>query len=369
MKKILTSAFYIEQMSYTIQIRQNVLLAPFTTLKIGGNARFFVSAENEDQVIEAFNFAKENSFELFILGGGSNILISDKGFDGLVLQIAIKGISTDTESSGKTNITAGAGEDWDAFVRFCVEKNFQGIECLSGIPGLVGGTPVQNVGAYGQEVSETIVSVRCFDRKTFGIVEMNNTECKFAYRKSIFNTTDLERFIVLSVKYALNVAENPKIVYADLQKHFDEKNPTLKETREAVLAIRASKSMVIDENDVNSRSAGSFFKNPVVSKEIFEKVVEKARNLKIIQENQNLPFYKAGGENVKIPAAWLIENSGFQKGFTKGNAGLSTRHTLAIINRENATAADILDLMNEIQNTVKRNFGILLIPEPVFVGF
>ncbi len=356
-------------MSYTIQIRQNVSLAPYTSLKIGGNARFFVRAENEEQVIEAFDFARENSFELFILGGGSNILVSDKGFDGLVLQIAIKGISTDGENSEKTQITAGAGEDWDEFARICVEKDLQGIECLSGIPGLVGGTPVQNVGAYGQEVAETIVSVRCFDRKTLGIVEMNNSECKFSYRKSIFNTTDMERFIVLSVKFALNVAVSAKIVYADLQKHFDEKTPTLKETREAVLAIRAAKSMVIDESDINSRSAGSFFKNPVVSKEIFEKVEEKARNLQLIKENQNLPFYKADGENVKMPAAWLIENSGFHKGFTKGNAGLSTKHTLAIINRKNATAADILDLKNEIQNTVNRNFGILLIPEPVFVGF
>ncbi len=355
-------------MTYIIKIQENIALAPFTTLKIGGNARFFVRAENEAEALEAFNFARENSFSLFILGGGSNILVSDKGFDGLVLQIAIKGISTSGENSEKVHIAAGAGEDWDEFVNFCVEKNFQGIECLSGIPGFVGGTPVQNVGAYGQEVSETIVSVRCLDRKTGEIFEMSNSECKFSYRKSIFNTTALERFVVLKVEYALNVAQNPKIIYSDLQKYFNEKTPTLKETREAVLAIRAAKSMVIDENDVNSKSVGSFFKNPIVSKEVFCQVEEISRKLKIIEENQTLPFYKID-ENIKIPAAWLIENSGFHKGFKKGNAGLSTNHALAIINYSNATAAEILDLKNEIQNRVKSQFGILLMPEPVFVGF
>jgi UDP-N-acetylmuramate dehydrogenase len=352
-----------------INIEENVSLAPMTTLKIGGNARFFVRAETEEQVIEAFKFAKRNSFELFILGGGSNILISDKGFDGLVLQIALKGISLGNENSTKINITVGAGEDWDKFVEFCVEKNFQGIECLSGIPGFVGGTPVQNVGAYGQEVSETIISVRCLDRKSGEIIELSNTECKFAYRTSIFNTTDKERFIVLAVKYALNVAGNSKIVYADLQKHFGEKIPTLNEMRQTVLAIRAAKSMVIDENDSNSRSAGSFFKNPIVSSEIFKTVEEKAKQLKLIEENENLPNYPVDGENVKIPAAWLIENSGFYKGYTRGNAGLSTNHALAITNRTNATAAEILGLKNEIQNKVNENFGIFLTPEPIFVGF
>ncbi len=352
-----------------IHIQENVPLAPFTTLKIGGNARFFVCAENEQQVIEAFNFAKENSFELFILGGGSNVLISDKGFDGLVLQIALKGILLQNENSQTVDITAGAGEDWDKFVEFCVEKNFQGIECLSGIPGFVGGTPVQNVGAYGQEVSETIVSVRCFDRRSEEVFEMSNSECKFAYRTSIFNSTDKERFIVLAVKYTLHVAANPKIVYADLQKHFDEKIPTLKETREAVLAIRSAKSMIIDENDVNSRSAGSFFKNPIVSMETLEKVEEKARDLKIIEKEKNIPFYKVDEKNVKIPAAWLIENSGFYKGFAKETVGLSTKHTLAIVNLGNATAADVLNLKSEVQIKVNEQFGILLLPEPIFVGF
>ncbi len=356
-------------MSNKINIQENVSLAPLTTLKIGGNARFFVRAENEEQVIEAFKFAKRNSFELFILGGGSNILISDKGFDGLVLQIAIKGIFLENESSEKITVTAGAGEDWDKFVEFCIEKNLQGIECLSGIPGFVGGTPVQNVGAYGQEVSETIVSVRCLDRKTGEIIELSNTECKFAYRTSIFNTTDKERFIVLAVKYDLYVDGNPKIAYPDLQKSFAEKIPTLKEIRETVLAIRSEKSMVINENDLNSRSAGSFFKNPIVSTKVFQTVEEKARTLKLIEENEKLPNYPVDGENVKIPAAWLIENSGFYKGYTRGNAGLSTNHALAITNRQNATAAEILGLKNEIQNKVNQNFGIFLTPEPIFVGF
>ena len=344
----------------SFEILEKFPLAELTTFKIGGKARFFARATDENEVVKALEFAEENNLQVFIIGGGSNVLIADEGFDGLVLQIAIAGVSTFAEKDGTIFVTAGAGEDWDEFVEFCVEKKLQGVECLSGIPGFVGGTPVQNVGAYGQEVSETIVSVRVYDRATEEIKELINANCGFSYRKSIFNSSQKNRYIVLAVTYALRFGGEPKIVYKDLQNYFAGEKPTLKETRKAVCEIRAAKAMLVRQGGADSNSAGSFFKNPVVS-------VTKIAEIKKIAEN--IPFYKVDDENVKIPAAWLIENSGFQKGYVKGNAGLSTKHTLALTNRGNATAAEITDLMREIQTKVKEKFDIDLKPEPVFVGF
>lgn len=337
-----------------MKIEENVPLAPLTTLGIGGAARFFVRAETEEDVLSALGFALENSLGVFVLGGGSNVLVSDDGFDGLVLQIALKGIIPNTES-----LTVSAGEDWDAFVEHCVDNNLAGVECLSGIPGFVGGTPVQNVGAYGQEVSETIVSVRCIDRTRNDVVELSNADCAFTYRTSIFNSTERERYIVLSVTYKLTVGGEPKVAYKDLLKFFDGKKPSLAEVRDAVLDIRREKSMVIDARDPNSRSAGSFFKNPVV---------EVSKLEEIRQSHENVPYF-AFGDKVKIPAAWLIENAGFHKGYKLGNAGISTNHTLALINREQATAAEIIALKGKIQTDVAARFGIEIVPEPVFVGF
>jgi UDP-N-acetylmuramate dehydrogenase len=240
-------------------IQENVSLAPFTTLKIGGPARYYVRAGSEEEVISAVRLATAESLPLFVLGGGSNILVSDNGFDGLVLHITLAGIS---RKSGA--LVAAAGEDWDAFVAYCVKNDLAGVECLSGIPGFVGGTPVQNVGAYGQEVSESIVSVRCFDRQTKQIVELSNPECGFEYRKSIFNSAARDRYIVLSVAFALRPGGRPKVAYKDLQERFPNHQPSLAEVRTAVLDIRSTKSMVIDPSDPNSRSTGSFFKNPIV---------------------------------------------------------------------------------------------------------
>lgn len=346
-------------------VQENISLAPFTTLKIGGKARFFVSAQNESEVLEALEFAAESGCEIFVLGGGSNVLISDEGFDGLVLQINLKGIKTSAGKDGKILVMAQAGEDWDDFVGFCVEQNLQGIECLSGIPGFVGGTPIQNVGAYGQEVSETVFSVRVFDRQTKEFLEMTNAGCDFAYRKSIFNTSQKNRFIVLAVTYALVPNGEPKIVYKDLLNFFGDKKPTLRETREAVRHIRAEKAMLVRQGGADSNSVGSFFKNPVVSKEVFNKISTIAGK----SNYGPVPAFPLDDHNVKIPAAWLIEQAGFQKGFTKGNAGLSTRHTLALTNRGNATAKEILALKEEIQTAVKNQFQIELEVEPVFVGF
>jgi UDP-N-acetylmuramate dehydrogenase len=336
-------------------IQENISLAPLTTLEVGGPARYFVGAQTENDVIEAFEFAISKDLPVFVLGGGSNVVISDKGFDGLVIQIDLRGISIDGET-----VTIAAGENWDALVAHCVRKNLAGVECLSGIPGTVGGTPIQNVGAYGQEVSETLLSVRCYDRANNFVVELSNGDCGFGYRTSIFNTIDRDRFVVLSVTYRLRSKGQPKISYKDLLDHFVGREPSLAEVREAVLAIRRSKSMAIDPRDENRRSAGSFFKNPMVDKAKYDEIAEGFA--------MAVPYFPASDGLLKIPAAWLIERSGFHKGYEVGKVGISTNHTLAIVNRGGASAADIILLKTRIQNAVLEKFGIDLTPEPIFIG-
>lgn len=343
-----------------LQILENVELSSYTTLNIGGNARYLVRAETEHQIASAVKFADENGLRIFVLGGGSNVLISDAGFDGLVVQIALTGISKPVLQTGDTKlISVGAGEDWDRFVAYCVEENFAGVECLSGIPGLVGGTPIQNVGAYGQEVADTIKVVRCFDRKARKLVTLSNANCGFSYRSSIFNSTHRERYIILSVTFTLRPNGEAKITYKDLLELFKGRSPSLARVREAVLNIRRKKSMVIDPEDANSKSVGSFFKNPFVTGE----------KLNAIKSSMGqVPHFEFGGM-FKIPAAWLIEKAGFKKGYSLGNAGISSNHTLALINRGGASAIEIIVLKERIQEAVGAKFGIDLQPEPVFVGF
>lgn len=348
-------------MSALYRIKENVPLAGFTTLGVGGPARYFLSALDEDDIRAAFRFAKERGLDTFVLGGGSNLVVSDAGFDGLVVKIDLGGFSfVEPDESGDVIAEAAAGEDWDEFVAECVGRELAGVECMSGIPGSVGGTPVQNVGAYGQEVSETIVAVRCFDRKTERFIELDNAECGFSYRRSIFNTSEKGRYVVTKVTFRLAVGGEPKVMYRDLKDHFGERLPGLGEVREAVLAIRRRKSMVIDAADPNSRSAGSFFKNPVVAAEVYRAIADA--------EAVEVPSFPAGEGLVKIPAAWLIERAGFAKGYRLGEAGISANHSLAIVNLGRAKAADIFALMNEVCVAVKGRFGIELVPEPVFLG-
>jgi len=351
-------------------IRENIALAPFTTLGIGGPARYFAEVRTEHTLLEALSFAESHTLRVFILGGGSNILVADEGFAGLVLRIAIGGISSLSEH-GKVIVTAGAGEDWDGLVSHCVERGLAGIECLSGIPGLIGGTPVQNVGAYGQEVSETIVAVRAYDRQTKCIIELNNAECGFSYRASIFNTSVRDRYIVLAVSYALTPSGQPTLRYADVQKFFAGRSsaPSLAEVREAVRMIRARKAMLLVPGDPDCQSAGSFFKNPIVSAEAFARIEGAARAHGVIKADEQVPRYHAPGDQVKVSAAWLIERAGFHKGYERGRVGLSSKHTLAIVNRGGATAHEVIGLMREIQARVEERFGVALVPEPVFVGF
>jgi UDP-N-acetylmuramate dehydrogenase len=342
-------------------IKENVALAPLTTFRIGGPARYFIEAATEEAIVESVRFAKDRQLPVFILGGGSNLLVADAGFPGLVIKVAVTGIERNRDGE-KTIVRAGAGEDWDRFVASCVEDDLAGIECLSGIPGLVGGTPVQNVGAYGQEVSEVLVSVRAYDRKADSVVNLSREACEFGYRSSIFNSSARDSYIVLQVTYALTKHGGPSIRYPDVQKEFEGKPEPVKlgEVREAVRRIRARKAMLLVEGDPDCRSAGSFFKNPLLTERAF-------LNLQSRSNGARVPRYDAGSDRVKTSAAWLIEHSGFSKGYTIGSAGISSKHTLAIVNRGGATAEDILRLAREIQARVYGQFGIQLVPEPVFV--
>jgi UDP-N-acetylmuramate dehydrogenase len=345
-------------------LQENVPLAPLTTMQVGGPARFFVEALTTGDVQEAVAYAKSRKLRLLILGGGSNLIVSDAGFPGLVLKIAIPGINH-RHGHGTAYFDVGAGEDWDAFVAGTVKHNCAGIECLSGIPGSVGGTPVQNVGAYGQEVSETIVALTALNLDTGKEEEFENRDCSFAYRTSLFNTTAKGQYVILRVTFALPHNGEPRLAYADLKKHFSAwtAKPTLADVREAVRQIRAAKGMLITPGDPDSLSAGSFFKNPVLAAEQFDELRRRvaARNLEV-------PSYPALDAHRKVSAAWLVEQAGFRKGYEKGHAGISSKHALAIVNRGGATAAEIVALKDEIQRQVERTWGICLATEPVFVG-
>ena len=346
-----------------ITIQENVLLAPLTTLQVGGPARYFVDATCERDVYEAVEFAKTKALPLFVLGGGSNLVVADSGWPGVVLKISICGMGTGA-LAGKFH--AGAGVSWDQLVAEAVANDCAGIECLSGIPGTVGGTPVQNVGAYGQEVSDTIESVSAFDTRKNHAVDLPKQACGFRYRSSIFITTERGRYVILSVTYRLSRGGAPSLKYADLQKHFagSSSSPTLMQVRDAVLQIRRSKGMLIVPGDTDSRSAGSFFKNPMLSQEQFVELTARAQS-----QGLTIPSYPALDAQHKISAAWLVEHSSFTRGFTLGAAGISRKHALALINNGNARAADILQLKEAIQDGVRKAWGILLEPEPVFLGF
>ena len=350
-----------------ITVKEDVPLAPFTTLGVGGPARYFIEAREEGQLLEALDLADAREWPVFILGGGSNLLVSDEGYPGLVVKVAMKGIRFD-EAGGAE---ASAGEEWDTFVQLCVDRNFAGVECLSGIPGTVGGTPIQNVGAYGQDVGQTVTSVRVLDRISKTIKSLGADECGFSYRSSRFNTGNSGRFIILSVAFSLKPGGRAGLEYRELAKRFAARGtpPAIAEVRQAVLEIRAAKGMLIRPGDPDCRSAGSFFKNPMVSGERASRIEQLARERGLLLPEERLPGFSAENENIKLPAAWLIEKSGFSRGYARGRAGLSTKHTLAIVNRGGATAGEILGLMREVQSGVNATFGIDLQPEPVFVGF
>lgn len=338
-------------------LQEQVPLAPRTTLGVGGAARWFAAVQDEPSLVEAVLFARDNRLPLFVLGGGSNLLVADEGFPGLVVHIALQGVRQEGSL-----FRVAAGEMWDGFVSHAVALDYGGIECLAGIPGTVGGTPVQNVGAYGQEVAGAIETVRVLDRRSLAFVELPSADCGFAYRRSIFNSSDCGRYVVTRVDYRLRADAAPNLTYADLQRHFQDwrPTPTLAETAAAVREIRHRKGMLLVEGEADCRSAGSFFRNPIVPRSRYDAIAGAA--------DVSVPFYPAEPGFVKIPAAWLLEHAGFHKGFALGRAGISTRHTLALVNRGGATAGEIVALRNLIVARVEERFGIGLEPEPVWLG-
>src|SRR5215471_1821130 len=333
-------------------VEENVPLAPLTTFRIGGPARYFVEATSPPEVPEGVSWARTKNVPLFVLGGGSNLLIGDSGWEGLILKIGILGIDRQASRSaeGKVLFEVGAGEPWDHFVSYAVAQNCAGVECLSGIPGSVGGTPVQNVGAYGQEVSQTIESVEVFDLKENQVRELCREACGFSYRSSIFNSGERGRFIILRVTYALTPGGDAHLEYADLKRYFAKREvaPDLAEVREAVRQIRARKGMLIVEGDPDCQSAGSFFKNPVLSEAQHQDLQKRAAT-----QNLSIPVYPALQKNHKVSAAWLVEHSGFARGYVLGHTGISSKHALALVNRGGASASEILSLKDLIQQRVK----------------
>ncbi len=344
-----------------LSIEENRPLAPLTTLGIGGPARWFARLSSESQLVEAFTWARTCNLPVFVLGGGSNLVVADSGFDGLVLQSDLRGISRSFQDD-LCLFRAAAGEPWDTFVTEAIAADCAGIECLAGIPGTVGGTPVQNVGAYGQEVAETIRRVRVLDRATLQFHEMEAADCSFSYRQSIFNSTARDLFVVTAVEFALLPGGAPLLRYADLQRAFaDQLSPTLSAVADRVRAIRRSKGMLLVPGDPDVRSAGSFFRNPVVTTAEFAALAQRL--------GAPPPSYPAGEHRIKLPAAWLIEQAGFARGFRLGNVGISSRHTLALINCDGGTADELLALRDQIADAVYARFGIRLEMEPVLLGF
>jgi UDP-N-acetylmuramate dehydrogenase len=334
------------------------LLADHTTLRLGGAADRFVTARTEDELVEAVSAADAAGEPCLVLGGGSNLVVADDGFRGTVVRVATSGVSADVgdgPSCGGAMVTVAAGESWDELVATAVTRRWVGVEALAGIPGLVGATPIQNVGAYGQEVSQTIASVRVWDRKLRGVRTLANADCGFGYRSSRFKA-DPRRHVVLSVTFQLAQGDlGAPVTYAELARTLGvetgQRAPAA-DVREAVLGLRRGKGMVLDPADHDTWSAGSFFTNPVVAPEAVP---------------EGAPAWPADG-GVKTSAAWLIEHAGFAKGYGNDRVGLSTKHTLAITNRGSGTTADLLSLAREIRDGVETAYGIRLVNEPVLVG-
>ena len=344
-----------------IQPAAGVPLAPLTTLGIGGAAQWFVRVSTAEDVAEAHEWSERAGLPLFVLAGGSNVVMADTGVPGLVVMMAIGG--TEFRRSGDdTIVSAGAGEPWDPLVQAAVSRGLAGVECLSGIPGSVGGTPIQNVGAYGQDVSSVIQDVTVFDRASRELGVIAGADCGFGYRTSRFKQRDASRFIVCSVTLRLRPGV-PTITYPDVVKLLQQKGSrtlTVGDVRDAVLTTRRRKGMVLDLSDPDTRSVGSFFTNPVVEAGMHARMVSASR--------EPVPGFAADAGQVKMSAAWLIERAGYARGLHAGRVGLSSKHPLALVNRGGATARDVLDFAAQIKRAVVDRFGIWLVPEPVFVG-
>jgi UDP-N-acetylmuramate dehydrogenase len=368
-----------------VTVPEPVLLAGYTTLGLGGPAARFVEADDDEQIVTTVRAADAEGEPVLVLGGGSNLVVADEGFPGTVLHVATRGVTIDGDDGGVA-VTVAAGEDWDTLVRRCVAEGLSGTECLSGIPGLAGATPIQNVGAYGQEVAETIVTVRAYDRLRDKTVELSNAECGFGYRTSAFKrggeagpdparraasdpAAATGRFVVLGVTFRLGRDPlSAPLRYGELARVLgtgEGARVPLGEARTAVLALRRGKGMVLDPADPDTRSAGSFFTNPVLDARQFAEVERRAAARSV----SAVPHFSAGDGLVKVPAAWLIEQAGFAKGYPgNGSARISAKHTLALTNPGGASTAGLVGLAREIRDGVRQAFGVDLVNEPVLVG-
>jgi UDP-N-acetylmuramate dehydrogenase len=349
-----------------VNVEHHVPLAARCTLGVGGSARFFVRAQDERTLVQALEWADQGGVALRVLGGGSNVVIADEGLDALVIRIMLRGRRVRDEGDQDVELTAAAGEPWDDVVEYAVGRGWAGLECLSGIPGLVGAAPIQNIGAYGQDVSQTIARVRAYDRISRSIVMLPPDECAFGYRDSMFKSVSPDRYVVLDVTFRLAKGGAPTIRYAELEARLAEQRldrPSLDDVRRAVMAIRRSKSMVIDPDDPNRRSCGSFFVNPVVTPEELSHVERRAGG------PDSMPRFPQSDGQHKLSAAWLIERAGFQKGQRRGAVGLSTRHALALVCHDGAKAGSVIAFAREIRDRVRDRFGVVLMPEPVLWGF
>jgi UDP-N-acetylmuramate dehydrogenase len=356
-----------------VNIEQNIPLAPYTSLRLGGPARYLARCKSVAELQELLTWADERNLPTHVLGGGSNTVFDDAGFDGLVICVGLRGTEI-TFADDAALVTAAAGEDWDPLVASTIGNDLSGVECLSGIPGLVGATPLQNVGAYGQQVSELIVSVGALVRDTLEEIQVDKADCGFGYRTSRFKGIDRDRFIITSVTYRLRRGCRPEIRYQQLEDHLQEGGVSLDAlspgkaasgaVRDAVIEIRRSKSMVLDDADPNSRSAGSFFLNPVLTEAQLEVVHQSCRSMGVA--SGEIPVFPTSGGLQKLSAAWLVEASGFPRGTRRTGAGISDKHALALVSHGDS-AADLLVLASEVSAAVQASFGVTLEREPVYV--
>ena len=354
-----------------MQELHDVPLAEHTTMRVGGPAQRLVVAETIDELVDAVREVDDAQEPLLVLGGGSNLVIADEGFDGTVVKVATSGIEVESQDScGGATVRIAAGEVWDDVVSQAVAQGWSGVEALSGIPGSTGATPVQNVGAYGQEVAQTIARVRVWDRGTQEVRSFSASECSFTYRHSRFKASS--NYVVLDVTFQFVVADLSRpIAYADLAAGLGVETGArvpLGDAREAVLEQRRKRGMVLDPADHDTWSCGSFFTNPIMSAARFEDLQSRVR-AELGDDGPTPPRFEDADGGVKTSAAWLIDKAGFGKGFgMPGPAALSTKHTLAITNRGSATAADVAALARQVRDGVHDRFGVTLVNEPVFVG-
>lgn len=349
----------------------DVPLSLYTTIQIGGNADYLIKAYTVEQIVATLSWAQIESLPVFVLGGGSNVLISDDGWPGIVLMPMLQDVSVESQLENHKLVKAGSGVIWDDFVGTTVELGLQGVECLSGIPGSVGAAPIQNIGAYGQEVKDTIEWVEVLDRQTLQIERYSNAKCDFSYRHSRFKAQDKDKKIVLWVCFKLKENAPPTARYGDLVRYFEGHGiqiPTLYDMRNAVISIRRTKGMVTDPADVDSKSCGSFFMNPILSEANAIRVRETAVKEDIVKSPDEMPFFPQKDGTVKLSAAWLIEKTGIQRGFAIHNAGVSSKHVLALVNRGGATFEEVNTLAKFVRQRVFDRFGVRLSPEPIFVN-